>query len=77
MSQTQISIETSVYEKMKHIADGKGMTASHYVNELLEKSAEETPGRGHVWKFFGVIDDETFEVPEDRPGSWDAPRERL
>lgn len=45
MSQTQISIETSVYEKVKNIADGKGMTVSGYVNELLEKSAEDRAER--------------------------------
>ena len=77
MSQTQISIETSVYEKMKHIADKKGMTVSGYVNELLEKSTGDTPGKGRVWDFFGVVKDDTFDVPEDRPESWDAPRETL
>ena len=77
MSQTQISIETSVYERTKHIAEEKGMSVSDYVNAMLEKNVEETPGKGHAMKFFGVIKDESFKVPEDRPESWNAPREKL
>ena len=76
MSQTQIYIETSVYEKTKHIAEEKGMSVSDYVNEMLEKSVE-TPGKGHAVKYFGTIKDDSFRVPEDRPRSWNSPRETL
>jgi predicted DNA-binding ribbon-helix-helix protein len=77
MSQTEISIETSVYEKIKHIAEEKGITVSSYVNELLEKNASDTSHRDHVMKHFGSIKDESFRVPDDRPQSWNAPREKL
>ncbi|MCL2712294.1 MAG: hypothetical protein FWD37_03350 [Methanomassiliicoccaceae archaeon] len=76
MSQTQISIETSVYERTKHIAEGKGMSVSDYVNAMLEKNAE-APEKGHAMKCFGTIKDDSFRVPEDRPRSWDSPRETL
>ena len=76
MSQTQISIETSVYERIKHIAEGKGMSVSDYVNTVLQKNAE-APEKGHAMKCFGVLKDEPFEIPEDRPRSWDSPRETL
>ena len=75
MSQTQIFIETSVYEKTKHIAERKGMSVSDYVSAMLEKNTE-TPGKGHAMKYFGVLKDEPFEVPEDTPESW-TPRESL
>jgi len=77
MSQTQISIETSVYERTKHIAEEKGMSVSDYVNAMLEKNAGDTTHKDHVMKYFGAIKDESFKVPEDRPRSWNAPRETL
>jgi len=77
ISQTQIVIETSVYERTKHIAEEKGMSVPEYVNALLKKDAEGASRKGHTMKYFGSIDDESFKVPEDRPESWDAPRETL
>jgi predicted CopG family antitoxin len=69
MSETQIVIEKSVYERTKHIAEEKGMSVSGYVNELLKKNAEGSPRKGHTMKYFGAIKDESFNVPDDRPES--------
>jgi len=66
ISQTEISIETSLYERIKPIAEGKGMSVSDYVNAVLDKNAEDVAHRDHVMKYFGAIQDETFKVPEDR-----------
>ena len=77
MSQTHIVIETSVYERTKHIAEEKGMSVSSYVNALLKKNVDGPPQKGHTMKYFGVLKDESFKVPEDRPETWNAPRESL
>ena len=74
-SHSHVSIEKSVYERTKHIAEGKGMSVSDYVNELLKENAEGILRKGHTMKYFGALKDESFEVPEDRPESWNAPRE--
>ena len=76
-SHSHVSIETSVYERTKHMAEERGMSVSNYVNEVLKKNAEGTPRKGHTMKYFGVLKDESFEVPEDRPESWNSPRETL
>jgi len=77
MMQSQISIETSVYERTKHIAEERGMSVSSYVNALLKKNAEDISPKGHAMSYFGALKDEPFEIQEDRPRSWDAKRETL
>jgi hypothetical protein len=43
------------------------MSVSSYVNELLKENADRAWPKGHAMKHFGVLKDEPFEVPEDRP----------
>jgi len=58
MSQLNITIETSVYERTKHIAEERGMSVSDYVNALLKKNVDNISPKGQTMNYFGALRDE-------------------
>lgn len=69
MTQSSITIETSVYERTKHMAERKGMSVSDYVNALLKKNVDDMSPKSHTMNYFGALKDESFDMPDGRPRS--------
>ena len=75
--QVSLYIERLLYMEIKNKAKEEGKSLSSYVSDVLREHNDDKLPEGHMKKYFGIIEDETFKAPKDRPESWDSKREIL
>ena len=76
MPQVSLYLDKPLYKEVESIVKKRGVSMSSFVSSVLKEYLENDWPEGY-FDLFGSIDDETFDVPEDIPWSFDSKRETL
>ena len=74
--QVSLYLDKPLYKEVESIVKKRGVSMSSFVSGVLKEYIENGWPEGY-FDLFGSIDDETFDVPEEIPWSFDSKRESL
>lgn len=70
-----IYIDSATQKAVEAAAARESVSISRWARERLKEAASKECGKGSLDIFYGCIDDDSFQAPEEIPASKDSPRE--